>query len=64
MFYVVREGEGLDMYHARFLSLPEAKEYALNLKATYGHVYEIVRVETVLTTKTLAERSKEKVQHD
>ena len=50
MFYVVRKGEGLDMYHASFASLTAAVSYANNLTASFGHFYNIIRTETAWTT--------------
>lgn len=55
MFYVVRRGEGLDKYHASFHSETPARNYAENLKASLGHNYDVVKVETVWTTQTLAD---------
>lgn len=55
MYYVVRKGEGLDKYHARFHNLPPAKAYADDLKSTFGHNYDVVKLETVWTTQTLDE---------
>lgn len=55
MYYVVRKGEGLDMYHARYHRKIEAREYAKYLKATYGHNYDVIKVATVWTTQTLDE---------
>ena len=56
MYYVVREGQSIENYHARYHEQTPAVEYAMNLKASLGHNYNIVKVETVLTTRTLAER--------
>lgn len=55
MYYVTKNGEGLLNYHSRFNDLSKAREYAENLKATYGHNYDVIRVETVWTTQTLDE---------
>ena len=50
MFYVVRRGEGLDMYHASFADLAAAINYADNLTASLGHAYKIMKVEDVWMT--------------
>lgn len=55
MFYVTRKGEGLINYHARYQRQQEARKYAESLKATYGHEYDVIKVETVWTTQTLAD---------
>lgn len=55
MFYVVRKGERLDQYHSQFHRQHEARGYAENLKATYGHNYDVIKVATVWTTQTLEE---------
>lgn len=55
MFYVVRKGEGLDMYHYAFHNLKDAKESAENLKKTLGHQYDVIEVKSVWTTQTLAD---------
>jgi hypothetical protein len=59
MFYVVRKGEGLDTYHSSFHSEAAARNYAENLKATFGHKYDVVKVETTWTTQTLDEAMRE-----
>lgn len=53
MFYVVRKGESLGMYHASFPNLTAAQEYAQSLRASFNRQYEVVKVETVWTTTTL-----------
>lgn len=55
MYYVVRKYQSLDQYHARYESQKQAREYAESLKATYGHEYDVIKVETVWTTQTLAD---------
>ena len=59
MFYVVRKGEGLDKYHASFHSEAAARNYAENLKSTFGRNYDVVKVETTWTTQTLDEAMRE-----
>lgn len=59
MFYVVRVGAGLQDYHSAFSSLAAAQNYAENLKAALGHQYRVDKVETVWTTKALAEAMEE-----
>lgn len=61
MFYVVRKGEGLDMYHASFANLVAAVNFADNLTASLGHAYKIMKVEEVwmtppATTKAVLKR--------
>ena len=56
MYYVTRIGTPLWDYHARYDSVEQAKDYAMWLKSVHGHQYEVVKVETMWTTKTLAER--------
>jgi hypothetical protein len=58
MYYVVRNNLSLDQYHARFNDQTQAREYAENLKATYGHEYDVIKVETVWTTQTLEDAIK------
>jgi len=55
MFYVVRKGEPITEYHARFHSQTPARSYAENLKATFRHDYDVVQLSTVWTTQTLDE---------
>ena len=55
MYYVVRKDQSLDQYHTRYHRQQEARKYAESLKATYGHDYDVIKVETVWTTQTLAE---------
>jgi hypothetical protein len=55
MFYVVRKGWNVDKYHASFHSETPARNYAENLKSTFGHNYDVVKVETTWTTQTLGE---------
>lgn len=55
MFYVVKKGAGLDQYHSAFHKQSEAREYAENLKNTFGHNYDVIHVSTVWTTQTLDE---------
>lgn len=55
MFYVVRKGWNVDKYHASFHSETPARNYAENLKSTFGHNYDVVKVETTWTTQTLDE---------
>jgi len=59
MYYVIRQGQPIENYHARFNEQKPAREYAMNLKASFRHEYNIVRVETVFTTQTLNEAMKE-----
>ncbi len=57
MYYVLKMGDDLSSYHYVFtgdLAFKKAKQCAINLKETYGH-YEVVKVETVWHTQTLAE---------
>lgn len=55
MFYVVRKGEPLEMYHAAFVAQPKAREYAEGLRRDFGHNYDVISVTTVWTTQTLAD---------
>ena len=55
MYYVVRKGEPLDQYHARYHRESEAREYAEELKKTFTHNYDVIKVATVWTTQTLDE---------
>jgi hypothetical protein len=55
MYYVTRKDHGIINYHARYESQKQAREYAESLKATYGHEYDVIKVETVWTTQTLAQ---------
>jgi len=58
MYYVMRAGDTLDNYHYIFSGEDaqiKAMKAALNLKHMYGHQYEVVKVETVWHTQTLAE---------
>lgn len=59
MFYVVRQGESLENYHSTHVDFESAKEQASQLKSVFRRQYEIIKVETVWSTKTLAERSKQ-----
>ena len=58
MFYVVRKGEGLDKYHAFSHSEAPARNYAENLKATFGHDYDVIKMATTWTTQTLDEATR------
>jgi hypothetical protein len=55
VFYVVRKNESLDQYHAKYHRESDAREYAENLKKTFGHNYDVIKVATVWTTQTLDE---------
>jgi hypothetical protein len=55
MYYVVRKGENIINYHARFYKVEQAKVYAEELKKSFSHNYDILKLETVWTTQTLAE---------
>lgn len=56
MYYVIRKDEkDLTYYHAKFHDQTPARVYAENLKAYLGHQYDVIKVETVYTTQTLAE---------
>jgi uncharacterized protein with HEPN domain len=59
MYCVVRKGEGLDKCHASFHAQAPARNYAENLRASLGHHYDVVKVETVWTTATLHELMEE-----
>lgn len=50
MYYVVRQHRALPEYHATFLKLEDAQEYANSLKFTYGHSYDVRKLETVWNT--------------
>ena len=63
MYHVLRKGADLNSYHAKYESLQLAQEYAQGLKATYGHNYEIIKVETVWTTTTMADLLAEDPHH-
>lgn len=58
MFYVVRKGESIDQYHAKYHKQSDARDYALDLKETLGHNYDVIHVFTVWTTQTLDEAMK------
>jgi hypothetical protein len=58
MYYVTRKGEGILNFHARFNDEAPARNYAENLKATYGHNYDVIQVITTWTTQTLDEAMK------
>jgi ribosomal protein S17E len=55
MFYVVRKEKPITEYHARFHSETPARSYAENLKATFGHNYDVIKMSTTWTTQTLEE---------
>lgn len=55
MHYVVRKGVGIQNYHATFHSELAAREYAENLKSSFGHNYDVLKLETVYTTQELHE---------
>lgn len=55
MYYVCRKGDGIQNYHASFHEETTARNYAENLKALYGHNYDVIKVATVWTTQTLEE---------
>ena len=59
MYYVVRKDEALDQYHAKFLLQKKARKYAISLKETFGHNYDVIRVEKTWTTQTLDEAIQE-----
>jgi len=59
MYYVVKKGEGIDKYHAAFHDEAAARNLAVNLKASLGHNYDIIKLSTVWTTQTLAEAMEE-----
>lgn len=58
MFYVVKKGESIDQYHAKYHNQHAARDYALSLKETLGHNYDVIHVSTVWTTQTLDEAMK------
>ena len=53
MYYVVRQGDALAMYHAAYERLEDAMGYAEQLKNLFGRQYKIVKAEPVWTTQTL-----------
>ena len=55
MYYVIRKGEKLEDYHSKFTDENQARDYAEGLRKTFGHHYDVVKVETVWTTTTLHE---------
>lgn len=55
MYCVVRKGAGIQNYHATFHSELAAREYAENLKSSFGHNYDVLKLSTVWTTQTLTE---------
>lgn len=59
MFYVVRKGEPLESYYSSFGNFEKAKEYADQLKFSFGHQYDVIKMETVWTTQTLEELRKQ-----
>lgn len=61
MFYVVKKGEQLDQWHARYHRQSEAREYAEGLKNTLGHNYDVIKIETVWTTQTLDEAMRKQI---
>jgi hypothetical protein len=54
MYYVVRKGEDINMYHEVVASFEKAKEKAEKYKSLFGHEYDVIKMETVYTTQTLA----------
>jgi hypothetical protein len=59
MYYVVKKGDSIDQYHACFYSEAAARELAVNLKASLGHNYDIIKPSTTWTTQTLDEAMEE-----
>lgn len=56
MFYVVLKGARLDVEdRASYPTLKEAMDQALKYKAENGVNYDVIKVESVWTTQTLAE---------
>ena len=58
MYYVVRRGEDITMYHSAWTNLYTAKIEADNLKATFNREYEVLRMELVYATFTLRDLEK------
>ena len=58
LYYVVKKNDDLSNYHYIFSgehAFKKAKTCAENLKLNFGHQYEVIKVETVWHTQTLAE---------
>jgi hypothetical protein len=55
MYYVVRKGKPISEYHAAYHRESDAREYAENLKKTFGHNYDVLKISTTWTTQTLDE---------
>lgn len=53
MYYVIRTGEDVTMYHSAWTSFHSAVVEAVRLKDTYKREYEVLRMELVYATLTL-----------
>lgn len=58
MYYVVRRGEDITMYHSARFNLYSAKVEADMLKSKYNREYEVLRMELVYATLTLRDLEK------
>lgn len=58
MYYVVRKNKDLNQWHSRYHREGDAREQAEDLKKTFGHNYDVIKVATVWTTQTLEEAMK------
>lgn len=56
MYYVTKLGSGILNFHARFNDEAPARNYAENLKASYGHEYEVIKVVTTWTPKNTTQQ--------
>lgn len=61
MYYVSKAGEGVINFLTRFNDEASARDYATRLHATFGHKYEVIKVEVVWATKTKADLKREGV---
>ncbi len=53
MYYIVRKGENIYMYHEVVASIEKAKEKAEKYKSLFGHEYDVIFMKTAYTTQTL-----------
>lgn len=53
MYYVVRTGEEITMFHSSWTSYYNAVTEADNLKQTFNREYSVIRMELVYQTLTL-----------
>lgn len=53
MYYVIRTGEDITMYHSAWTSYYNAVMEADRLKGTYNREYSVLRLELVYATLTL-----------